>query len=71
MSQTSRTRRIVPIVMIFGGILSFIFCVICLRRAFDVFDLNVDFWVWFGRASVTFLVGVAGLHFGTQKLGLK
>jgi multidrug transporter EmrE-like cation transporter len=71
MTTPTRSRRFLPLLLIFGGILSFILCVIFLRRAFEVFDINVEFWVWFARACATFLTGCAGLHFGTQKLGLK
>ncbi|MBB3003183.1 multidrug transporter EmrE-like cation transporter [Paraburkholderia tropica] len=71
MFTSSRSRRIMPVVLILGAIACFLFGIVCLRRAFDVFDIDVDFWVWFGRAVVAFLLGAAGVHFGTQKIGLK
>ncbi|CAG9236412.1 conserved hypothetical protein [Paraburkholderia tropica] len=71
MSTPSGFRRIVPVVLILGAILCFLFGIVCLRRAFETFDVNVDFWVWFGRAVVAFLLGLAGVHVGTQKIGLK
>lgn len=69
MADTSRGRSLFAVVIVLG-IASIGFGCYCLIQAFDVFDVSPDFQIWFARAVIAILIGVAGLHVGSSRIGL-
>jgi hypothetical protein len=69
MAEEARGRTAF-VAVILAGIASIGSGCYCLLRAFDVFDVSPDFAVWFARAVVAILIGVAGLHIGGRRVGL-
>jgi hypothetical protein len=59
------------IVLINAGNVVFASEIFSLKRAFQMFAVDAYFWLAFGSALASILLGASSIHFGTRRIGLE